>query len=260
LIYAISKIFTAFFLPPGLFILLLAAASILVKRWRALFSSAAILFYLLSIDPFADRLLEPFEAPYRTSEIPDNVDAVVMLGGGKVQGSPNLPLKDEAFKRALHALVLAKRLDRPLVVSGGGLHGYTEYDAFRDSLKDLRPLLGQMPEYIGTYEKRFAILEESRSVDTYQNLHYTGKLLPPSPKIAVVTSAYHMKRAMMLCRHFGLDAIPAATDFHVSKEPYDLYDLLPTMHALHNSYRAIHEMFGIVKVALRNLVGGQKDD
>ena len=254
MIYALSKIFTAFFLPPGLFVVILAISAYYAKRWRPLFAIFASLFYLLSIEPVADALLEPFESPYRSTLLAHETDALVMLGGGKVQGSPNLPLKDEAFKRAVYALTLGKRLDRPIIVSGGARHNYTEGQAFRDSLQDLRPILASVPERIEKFERRFAVLFEEKSMDTYQNVFYVKQLLPDHAKVIVVTSAYHMRRAMMLFKHFGIEATPAATDFHVSKTPYDLYDLLPRMASLHNSYRALHETFGILKLKMREML------
>ncbi|WP_456449041.1 YdcF family protein [Hydrogenimonas sp.] len=253
MIYPVSKLFTAFFLPPGLFIVFLAGAALFVRRWRFLFLSFAALFYFLSLEPVADTLLEPFEAPWRHNALPDEVDAVVMLGGGAVRGSPVFPLRNAAFKRGVYALTLARSYDRPLVVSGAGSPGYAEGDAFLDSLRTMAPILAFSPEVLDTYEKRFSILLERKSLDTYQNISFVKKLLPPDSKILVVTSAYHMKRAMRLCDHIGLDAEAAATDFHVSKEPYDLYDLLPKIDALHNSYRALHETFGLVKVFMREL-------
>ncbi|WP_201352105.1 YdcF family protein [Hydrogenimonas urashimensis] len=252
MIYTLSKLFGALFLPPGVFILVLVLAALLARRWRPFFATSAALFYLLSLEPVGHALLEPLEAPYRKVQLPADADAVVMLGGGKIEESPNFPLKTLAFKRAVYALIVAKKLDLPLIVSGGGLHGYTEGDAFLDTLKDLGPILATQPPRIEAYEKRFAILPEKRSLDTYQNVLYTRQLLPPSPKVVVVTSASHMRRALMIFAHFGIDAVPAATDFHVSKEPWDGYDLLPQIDALYNSCRALHEYFGIVKISLRD--------
>ena len=254
-LYVISKILTAFLLPPGLFITLLLVGSIFLQKGRKLLWALGGSIYLLSINPVANGLLLPLEAPYRHEVLPERVDAVVMLGGGVVEGSQKLPLSDEAFKRALYALSLAKRFDRPLVVSGGGLNEarYSEVQGFFDTLKDLEPLTGPLPKRCPFYVRRFCILPEERSLDTAQNALYTKRLLPDGAKILLVSSAYHLKRATALFALQEINVVPAATDFFVEERPLNWLDLLPNIGALHNSYRALHEYAGMLKVLGRRL-------
>ena len=65
MIFALSKIFTALFLPPGLFATLAALLAIFFKRARIALLFLAASIYLLSIRPVGDTLLEVYEAPYR---------------------------------------------------------------------------------------------------------------------------------------------------------------------------------------------------
>ncbi len=257
MIYAVSKLFTALFLPPGIFILILGICAAFAKRYRGLLAASTLLLYALSIHPVADRLLAHYEEPFRDTALPVRADAVVSLGGGNMRFNP-IPLVDEAFKRHIYALALAKKMDAPLIVSGTGERGYNEYLALIDSLKSLEPIVSQqLRNSCETELSHFCIIPETRSSDTYENAKLSAEILQKNdPAVVVVTSAYHMKRALALFRLAGIKRVyPAAVNFYIdsSKKGFEAKDLLPSVWALLNSYRAIHEFFGMVKVKLREL-------
>ena|GEM_PF-837185 len=261
MIYIISKIFTAFFLPPGLFITILAALAFFTKRFRWLLAAAALLLYGLSIHPVADRLLASYEAPFISTRLPDHADAVVTLGGGNMRGTP-IPLMDESFKRAIYGLGIAKKMDIPVIVSGNGEDGYNEFLALLDSLKTLQPILKADLNVSDHITDHFAIIGETKSCDTYENAQLTMKMIDKKePVIIIVTSAYHMKRALKLFRLAGAKNLyPAAINFYANdnKKGVRLTDFLPSIWALLNSYRAMHEFFGSIKVKLREMKSKQE--
>ncbi len=254
MIYVLSKLFTALLLPPGLFVLILAALTVRVRRYRILLASATALLYLLSVRPVGDWLLSQYEEPYRHTALPIRADAVVTLGGGNIQGNP-LPLVDEAFKRHIYGLSIAKRMDIPVIVSGTGDEGYNEYLGLMDTLATLRLLLKEEDFVVSrSYVGHYAIIPETESADTYENARNSVRLVGKSdPALVVVTSAYHMKRALRLFRLAGVRRVyPAAVNFYTQPGlPFQWTDLFPSMSALQNSFRAIHEFFGGVKVSLR---------
>ncbi|WP_300365743.1 YdcF family protein [Hydrogenimonas sp.] len=257
MIYIFSKIFTAFFLPPGLFITILAALALFVKKFRWLLASTAVLFYALSIHPIADRLLSHYETPYKNTHLPLHADAVVTLGGGNIRGNP-IPLIDEAFKRHIYGLAIARRLDIPMIVSGTGDGGYNEFQGLLDSLRTLRPILADDLNVSTRYVDHFAIIPETQSSDTFENAKYSIHMIEKeNPTIILVTSAYHMTRALRLFRLAGVEHLyPAAVNFYIDDtKPTDWRDFVPSMWALLNSYRALHEFFGLLKVRLREIAG-----
>jgi len=152
-----------------------------------------------------------------------------------------IPLVDEAFKRHIYALAIAKRMDTPLIVSGTGERGYNEYLALMDSLKSLEPIfLQQIPGGCETELSRFCVIPETRSSDTYENAKLSAG-------------------ALALFRLAGIKRVyPAAVNFYIdrSKRGLEAKDLLPSVWALLNSYRAIHEFFGMAKVKLREIAKG----
>jgi len=250
LIYTISKLFTYIFLPPGIFIFLLLIASFFVNRFRKIFIGTAITFYLLSNSYVADLLLAPLEKPFKKIQLKKNVDAVVILGGGSIAGSPNTPLKSDAYKRAVYGIILAYKLDLPIIYSGGGLNSsFSEADAFLDVLKEIE----------NSFKIKVKLLDiESKSLDTYQNAKFTKEIFKKTgihkPKILLVTSSYHMIRSMKLFSYFGFKPTPAPTDFKISKDKKSMWDLFPNFGAFKKSYIALHEYFGLLSLYLRLIV------
>ena len=257
--YILSKLFTYLVLPPGIFIFLLLVVSFLTRKFRIFFLTCSVIFYALSNTYIADILLAPLEKPYNTPLHVSSVDAVVVLGGGHIQGSANLPLSDEANKRALWGMLIAKKQNLPLLFSGGGFNpNYSESDAFLDTSKDLSSCFSlEIPQSTKLSEKKFSLHVENKSLDTYENAKLSKQLFEEEgiahPTIYLVTSAYHMKRAIALYEHFGFHVIPAATAFKISTKEKDMWDYLPNIWALEKSYTALHEYMGILSLKLRGI-------
>ena len=258
--YIFSKIFTYSVLPPGMFILLLFLSAFYSKRFRFLFMSGAILFYALSNTFVADALLRPLEKPFNKSlHVSTQADAVVVLGGGHIEGSSNLPLSEEAYKRALLGIMIAKSNNLPLLFSGAGINAaYTESDAFLESAKELSTYLGlDIGSQKPLSEKEFSLHVESKSLDTYENAKLSKRAFEQvgieKPTIYLVTSAYHMKRSLMLYKHFGFTVIPAATAFKISSQRKNALDYLPNIWSFEKSYIALHEYAGLLSLRLRGV-------
>ena len=248
--YIVSKLFTYLVLPPGIFIILLLFASFYARKFKFIFFLGAFCFYLLSNSFVADILLTPLETPYNiTLDTTQKADGVIVLGGGSVAGSANLPLATDAYKRTVWGLMVAKKTNLPLYFSGAGLYKkYTEADAFKDSIHEVNTNLG---------EQNISLHEENKSLDTYQNAEFSKQLFYnkgiTKPTIYLVTSAYHMKRAIKLYKHFGFNIIPAATDFKIDNKPKDIWDYFPKMGTFERSYIALHEYAGILSLVLRGI-------
>jgi len=237
--FIISKLFTYLLLPPAIFIWSLIISGFLSKRFKLFFISLGIIFYLLSIKPIANLLLSPLEN-IPTSNQQANI--VVVLSGG---GNPNDILKTapDAFKRLTYGIILAKQKNIPLIFTGGGIKKITEAD---NAKKDIELFEKTFNFHIKTYY-------ENKAIDTVENAKFTLQLIQKhhlSKKIYLVTSAYHMKRSIIIFKHFGFDVVAKPVGFLVDKT-YTFYDFLPNMNFLNYSYKAIHEYFGILSLLLR---------
>jgi len=255
LIFYISKLFTSFLLPPGIFIAALFAAALYAKKYRKIFMGFAFIFLIFSIRAFSNLLLSPLEKPYEKPFVKnEKAQAVVVLAGGSLISSPNLPLYPGAFKRLIYAIMIAKKNNLPLIYTGSDtLQKDKSSYAVKKTLKQLQEYLNIPLPVSEKIKNEFCIIIENESLDTYQNALFTKRLFEKNgiknPYIYLVTSAYHMKRATILFKNMGFRPIPEATDFQVNEEVnYSYY--LPTFNALTSSFLALHEYFGILKAVL----------
>jgi len=239
--YIISKLFTYIFLPPSIFIWSFLIAGFMLKKFRWLFVSLGIMFYLISIGPISKLLMKPLENINTTSQ---KANLVVVLAGGSNEDDP-IKTSPDAFKRLTYGMIIAKQKNIPLIFTGGGTKKPSEAD---NAKKDINLFEKTFNFHIKTYY-------ENKSVDTVGNAKYTKQLIEKNnlPKtIYLVTSAYHMKRSIIIFKHFGFNVIPKPVGFSThKKEHYNFYSFLPNMGALNNSYKAIHEYFGILSLILR---------
>ena len=232
--YILSKLFTYLFLPPGIFIVALFIASFYVRRFRWLFFSLSVIFYLLSIKPVANLLLAPLESINGNNS---KADAVVVLAGGS-NFNGIIKAYPDAFKREFYAFYLAKEKSLPLIFSGGGKRKHSEADNAKSDFELLQKLSNS----------KLTIYYEDKSLNTKQNAIFTENLfskLKLPKNIYLVTSAYHMKRAIIYFKKAGFSVSPKAVDFKLEKE-YNFYDYIPNMSNFKNSYLAIHEYIGII--------------
>jgi uncharacterized SAM-binding protein YcdF (DUF218 family) len=161
-------------------------------------------------------------------------DAIVVLGGGIGPAEPpHVPephLTDSA-DRIWHAARLYHRgLARHIIVSGGGGNGeMSEADAMRQFLADLG-----VP--------REAIVIEGASLNTIENIRYVRKLVKDG-RVALVTSASHMPRALRLARIAGLDVAAFPTDWGPPTEASGALEYwIPSLGALSVSTIALIEI------------------
>jgi len=233
------KLLTSVFFPPGGIVLLLLAGSalILLKRKKTgiflvLFST--IILYFLSTKLVSEALLLPLE----TSESMfsgEAVDAIVILGGGTYSYCPDgICLSESSIKRAVFALSINREGKIPFVVCGAKVVGpYSDASAIAKFLR-----LFSMAK-IFVLEGKINTMEQAIAV----------KLLMKKmgwEKVVLVTSAFHMKRAIYSFKKLGIDVIPAPTDFRTDRKGSILFYLLPSTVNLRNSCVALHEYLGLI--------------
>lgn len=205
---------------------------------------AAVIAYAFALDPVGDALLGPLERRYpafNTDHSPADITAIVVLGSGYRPGG-GIPvtgaLDPDGLARIVEGVRISRRLPGlPLVVSGGAPPGYVpaaigyaqlarDLGVSTDSLKILYTPLDTADEARAV----FGLLRDARFV--------------------LVTSAYHMPRAMRLMTDAGARPAPAPTGqrVHVSRG-IDLSDLIPTASAARKSEQALHEYIGMIAAA-----------
>lgn len=138
--------------------------------------------------------------------------AILLLGGGITPALPDQTTANthEAFDRVIYAAQLYHHGLAPQIIASGGTglrDAYPEAQTEAQAMKAALVLMG-VPEA--------AIVIEDLSLTTRQNMAYTAQLVQQqglSGKLALVTSATHMPRAMANAQKAGLNVDAYPTDW-----------------------------------------------
>ena len=237
--FIILKILGQFASPMGVFTAGLIAGAVLIlfrlpRLGRLVAALAIAQFIVFSLYPVSDALMLPLEDEARAEAAAAPAccyEAIVVLGGGIGPAVPPLRPDPELFDssdRVWHAARLFHRGLAPrIVVSGGsflvesGQAPPTQTEAV--AMRQFLVALG-VPE--------FAIVMEGKSVNTIENMQETRALVGTG-RVALVTSGYHMPRALRLARKAGLDAEAFPTDWQVLPAASPWWEsLMPSVGAL----------------------------
>lgn len=243
---------------PVMFLSFLAVLSLLAcvaawRHWRWLAGGAATLallsFVLVACGVLPRLLLQRLQAPFAVHPAlnwaPHN--AIVLLTGdsiyiphGKVEPSRG------AYARITEAAVLYRacrqaQVGCKLLVSGG--------DPSRMETT-LAASYGRVLRQLGVPEDDLIL--ESRSNNTWQNAQFSRPLLAKldAPKIWLVSSAWHLRRAVLYFDHFGITATPVRADYlrgQISVRPSASNIVLADL--------ALHEYLGIARYHWYNAMG-----
>ncbi len=235
--------------------LLLLAFLLLLVRFRRLGMVLILLsvswLWFWSAPVTADRVrgsLEHAYPPVSLDKLP-SADAIVVLGGGMATTEPPRlhPDLGLAADRVWHAARLHKAGKAPIVVLSGGPGWARKEDKQPES-----EAMGVFLEDLGVPKSDIVLESESRN--TYENALYTKRLLDARGKktILLVTSALHMRRAKAIFDSFGLEVIPAATDYEIPDEPKPVPLLwMPDAISLDGGSRALKEYLGLAAFHIR---------
>lgn len=236
-------------LMPLSFAILIGIIGLLIlwfSSWRKT-ASVIITFSFVILLAFStgfvpDRLLGHLESRYKPLfTAPTNVHKIVVLGGGvggQVGYPPNTRINSASLSRLIEGIRLYRQLTRKgvhveLLLSGGRIYRNPKSEAAR--MRNTAVMLGVKPKDIQI---------ENGSKDTYQEALYLNALLGKKPFI-LVTSAYHMPRAIALFKHLGMKPIPAPTQYIVKLNRNPFKHFLPSMINLTFSDIALHEYLGL---------------
>ena len=183
--------------------------------------------------PLLSRILGmPLESefpPVAVESYPE-VDAIVLLGGG-MGANTNVCLYAEmglSADRVWHAARLyAAGKAKRITVSGG---------LVRESTVPLLSDFGISQDALSFFEEAKNTEDEARMIATWFK-----EIEVRSPRVLLVTSAWHMRRARWLFEREGVEVIPAAADYEVSvrygDRPIRFVEFLPDAGSLYqNSY------------------------
>jgi len=230
--------------------LLLCAIALLLRwrrrpraaRWLAI--CAAALVYVFSTQPVADLLMSSLEnryAPLATAALPAPRYVAVLGSGYAPRGA--VPVTGALDRDGLARVVEGVRLARlwpqaTLILSGG---------APQDRAKPARGY-EVLARELGVDPARVMVLDQPTNTAAEATAIAT---VVKSDSVVLVTSAFHMPRAMREMQRRGLQPLAAPTAQRYDAEiDYGFASLLPGADALRRSEHALHEYLALLATAL----------
>lgn len=198
-----------------------------IKKSKRYLSFSILWIALVSYAPFANLMLYPLETIYpKLEKIPSNIKYILLLGGDKE-------------KRTWEALRLYHQIPNLKIITSG----YALHDQISEADKTAKLL-------VESGVKNEDILRQSKVKDTQEEAISMKKRVGERPFI-LVTSAYHMPRAIKFFQQEGLNPIPAPTDFNNPKED-GLFSIFHSKQ-LQKTERAWHEYLGLLWMNIKYL-------
>jgi uncharacterized SAM-binding protein YcdF (DUF218 family) len=199
-----------------LFVMLFLATVLAMLGWRRcshiLFGVVLVLFLAIGCGPLPKVLVARLQAPYAARPpldwAPSN--AIVLLTGGAV-AAPGEPVEPgmSAFSRIAEATLLYRGCTEAgakctVLVTGGDASWVGG---------PLAPVYAETLRRLGVPSKDLVL--ETRSLDTWQNALFSRPLLERigAQRVWLVTSGFHMRRAMLDFADAGIVATAVRSDY-----------------------------------------------
>ena len=232
---------------PSTFLTLLALAGVaLAPRFRAVgltLAAIGVLGLLVGgLSPVARLLLNPIENRFPVfTDDGGHIDGVIVLGGAELPAiteARGQPAFQESGERMMALADLARRYPQARVVFSGGSSDIAPSGKVSESdvVRQVLPQLGIDPS---------RVMFEGQSRNTAENARLSRDLVQPKPgeRWLLVTSAFHMPRAVGCFRAAGFPVTAYPVDF---RTPGDA-GLRP--------FRSVAEGLGFLDLAVREWIG-----
>lgn len=234
---------TALLIPPVNLVPLAAIGLLLMRRRRRLGSTIAGIavagMLVFSLPLAAAALMIGLESGLGPpAGAPPPPQAVVILSAEQTVGQPGGLIEGTdvgalTLERLRAGALLARRTQLPVLVTGGVVRPGRE------------PIGATMARVLARDFATPTRWTEARSADTWQNAEYSAAILRRAgvTSVYLVSSGWHLRRALIAFRHFGIAATPAPVRIETWPEPWE-GGLIPTATAWQRSYWGVHEWIG----------------
>ena len=248
--FIISKILWVFLSPGNLLVLLLLAGAFLgvahdpLRRniGRRISFTAALILFFIAIFPVGGWLLAPLENRF-PAQAPEHVAGIILIGGDekpRLSEARGQPVFLDSGRRYIEFASLARQYPQARLVFSGGspalavTTGMHDADVAKQALADL-----------GVPVERMVFEDASRN--THENAEFSYNLIHPTPEQTwlLVTSAFHMPRAMASFRKAGWVIDPAPAGYLSDGTFSARLEFNLGEHLLEMSWAA-HEYYGLL--------------
>jgi uncharacterized SAM-binding protein YcdF (DUF218 family) len=227
----------------AVWLVLAAAVLIYRKRLRAArrcaIASAAILI-VFGFTPVSVWLMHPIENLYPRPALPAHIDGILILGGGNdgaIIASRGAPNPSNGLPRLAAAAELERRYPNARVVFSGGPLPIEHWDSEARAARTILIDLGVPPE---------RLVLESTSRNTWENFTNSQAIVKPKrgDHWVLITSAYHMPRAMKIAAKVNWPMIPWPSDYMTAAGFH--FEVREFSENLKRGDLAIHEGIGVL--------------
>jgi uncharacterized SAM-binding protein YcdF (DUF218 family) len=246
--FALSKILGFFAIPSNLVIVLaLAGAALVCTRFaragRRLMIGSVLLLAIIGLSPLGNALILPLEQRFPPWDAARGApDGIVVLGGSispEVSAARNAVALNEAAERVTVVAELARRYPAARIVFSGGNNALVSGQA-TEAEAALR-----LFESFGIAPAR--VIAEDRSRNTVENAVYSKQLAMPKAgeRWLLVTSAYHLPRAVGVFRQAGFPVEPYPVDWRTRGPQDALRPFSAVSEGLARTDTAVREWAGL---------------
>lgn len=238
--FLLSKILFFFICPLSWIIILLIIGTVIkshkVKQRIILISLVGL--YLFS-NPF---LLNQFAKQWDIVSSPNlsnDYSAAIVLGGFVSKDSKEIGYFNSASDRFIQAVKLKTQNKISHILISGGT-------------ASLKPTTFTEASWVSRELKQFnvpddCILIENKSRNTFENASNSKIILKRTrlhPPYVLITSAFHMRRSLMIFKAMGVDIVPFSCDYIAGKQKTTLVDFVPDATTLFKWNYYIKEVIG----------------
>ena len=251
--FILSKTLGAILLPVNFLIGIgvLGAVLLLTRRavvGRRLLATAAVLFALCGFSPIGRLLILPLEQRFPPWDPSHGApDGIVVLGGSidpDLSAARGRTILSHSADRIVAAAVLARQYPNARIVFSGGSANLL----FDDSAKEADYALSVL-ESLGVAKERLSADRLSRN--TIENAEFAKAVANPKEgeRWLLVTSAFHMPRAIGLFRRAGFKVEAYPVDWRASPSKGSMFSSL-AVRGLERTDLAMREWIGLAAYRL----------
>ena len=250
--FYLSKIIWVLLNPFNIFVLFTILTIILYlvsfrKLSITIFFINSLYLILISFLPIGNYLIYKIEKEFHSNFIiSEKLDGILILGGATnplMYKEFNEISLNSSAERLIESVTIIKKFKNSKIIFSGGSGVINRPDLGHSQVAR------SFYKKIGIDESR--IIFEDNSRNTYENILFSKKLANPkkNEKWLLITSASHMRRAMLIGSKINWEFIPYAVDFRTMKK----FRFLPSLNLLSNinSFQhGSHEWMGLISYYL----------
>lgn len=202
-----------------------------------------LIYFIIVTSPLVYWPISTFENTYK-KESTNDAEAIMVLGGG----ATHFDLKTQqylvlspVFSRPLEAILLAKKLNKRLIISGGDPKTFSlELLSEAKTIEKMAIESGVNPSSIFVGPDSLNTFLEAQNIKPYLVANHLKKII-------LVTSALHMPRSVKVFKKQGIEIIPYPVDYILNSN-HNFFKF--TFHNIGYWRQTLHEVVGLIFYSL----------